>query len=603
MAKSKQEVDLIVKAIAKGFDGLSRDLKKVGDSTNDMGDEMEGAKKKSKGLSAVVTGLAMAAGTFLLNALADAGRALIKFGKESIDVAGNVAEMESKFDITFGKAAPEATKALEDFAEAANRSKFDLKEMAAEVGSLFVPLGFARDAAADMSVELTKLAVDVGSFNNKLSTDVLNDFKSALIGSHETVAKYGVILNDTTLKAELLRMGIEGGMLAASGAEKAQARLNLIYKGTADAQGDAIETSESYANVSEGLDAAIKGLSVAIGKHLVPAATEGKIKLTGLAKATTAYFDALNEGMSTNDAAADFINRFVVAIGKGELASDSYKAELRLLNRQQWANKESGEALFKTWVLVRDAAETAASGVGLLGDKLLELEEQEMVLKDTTSEVTSMFGELTDSMLFNAAASVLSREEQINLARQMGLLDETTFFATERMNELNTMLSNGTITAGQYREAVLLLKQSVDSLQDKQFTVTMILNAIAVQGGREGRGISDPIPIPIPVGRPGGQTGGSGFDFSTWTTGRAGGQHSGLDMIVPPGFPNDSFPLGLNVESGERVQVTPASKAGRSSGGMGNATINVKIENGMSNEQAESMVERAFERAAFRAGV
>ena len=38
--------------------------------------------------------------------------------------------------------------------------------------------------------------------------------------------------------------------------------------------------------------------------------------------------------------------------------------------------------------------------------------------------------------------------------------------------------------------------------------------------------------------------------------------HSGGDFIVPPGYPNDSFPI--MVESGERVQVTPSSETGNS---------------------------------------
>jgi len=43
----------------------------------------------------------------------------------------------------------------------------------------------------------------------------------------------------------------------------------------------------------------------------------------------------------------------------------------------------------------------------------------------------------------------------------------------------------------------------------------------------------------------------------------AGGQH-GLDMIVPPGFPNDSFPIMGT--SGERVQITPEGAGGGAGG-------------------------------------
>ena len=52
--------------------------------------------------------------------------------------------------------------------------------------------------------------------------------------------------------------------------------------------------------------------------------------------------------------------------------------------------------------------------------------------------------------------------------------------------------------------------------------------------------------------------------------GSSGGQH-GLNMVVPPGFPNDSY--RLNVSSAEHVKVTPAGQADMSqSGGVMNVT-------------------------------
>jgi hypothetical protein len=269
-------------------------------------------KSDSFGKQILKLGAAFGLGSMLYNGLKNAIRGVTEFAKASIETAGNVAEMESKFNVTFGNAAPQATAELEKFADAANRSSIDLKEMAAEVQTLFVPLGFTRDAASDMSVALTQLAVDVGSFNNKAQADVINDFKSALVGSHETVKKYGVVLNDATLKAELLRMGVEGGTRAASEQEKVQARLNLIYEGTIDAQGDAIRTADSYANVSEGLSAATKDLSNALGKLLVPSATKAKVALTGLAKTITGYVEKEVEVMVATQRASKALNEGII---------------------------------------------------------------------------------------------------------------------------------------------------------------------------------------------------------------------------------------------------------------------------------------------------
>lgn len=66
----------------------------------------------------------------------------------------------------------------------------------------------------------------------------------------------------------------------------------------------------------------------------------------------------------------------------------------------------------------------------------------------------------------------------------------------------------------------------------------------------------------------GGGSGGGGGG----TTGGTGGVYaaSGFDFTVPPGFPNDSFHIPLNVSSNERVQVIPPGQ----SPGMGGAFIN-----------------------------
>lgn len=54
---------------------------------------------------------------------------------------------------------------------------------------------------------------------------------------------------------------------------------------------------------------------------------------------------------------------------------------------------------------------------------------------------------------------------------------------------------------------------------------------------------------------------------------KKGGQHLGADFIVPPGFRNDSYPM--LVESGERVQVTPAVDVGSGKGGNGDVQVHI----------------------------
>jgi len=66
-----------------------------------------------------------------------------------------------------------------------------------------------------------------------------------------------------------------------------------------------------------------------------------------------------------------------------------------------------------------------------------------------------------------------------------------------------------------------------------------------------------------PIGGGGGGGGGTPASTSTWRPRfpgdvPPGGQH-GLDMIVPGGYPNDSYPV--RATSGERVTITPKGGA------------------------------------------
>lgn len=69
---------------------------------------------------------------------------------------------------------------------------------------------------------------------------------------------------------------------------------------------------------------------------------------------------------------------------------------------------------------------------------------------------------------------------------------------------------------------------------------------------------------------------------------------TGLDFVVPPGFPNDSF--GIGVQSGERVQVTPRGQTGGGGVVMHN-TFNVP------NEATAKIVAKTIARQLKRQGV
>ena len=198
----------------------------------------------------------------------------VQLGRSMVGLASDVEEQTSKARVVFGNNFGAVRDELEAFGDSVGRSTSQLVSMGSTVQDTFVPMGFAREEASKLSVQLTKLAVDVASFNNASDEETMRAFQSAIVGNHETVRRFGVVITEATLKQELMRMGITKNMKEVTNAEKVQARLNLIINGTTDAHNDAINTSGSFANTTKALSSALAELNVAIMTPLLPVLTK-----------------------------------------------------------------------------------------------------------------------------------------------------------------------------------------------------------------------------------------------------------------------------------------------------------------------------------------
>lgn len=195
---------------------------------------------------------------------------LLAIGAAAVSAAADAEESQSKFDAVFKDMSGSVSAWADDHAEATNRSAIDLRDYAATLQDTFVPLGFARDKAAEMSTALVDLGVDLASFNNRADPEVINNLTSAIVGNHEAVRSFGIVITQATLNQELFNMGIAGGAKEATEQEKALARMNIIVSSTSDAQGDAARTAESFTNQVKGLTAKLKDAGISIGNVLIP---------------------------------------------------------------------------------------------------------------------------------------------------------------------------------------------------------------------------------------------------------------------------------------------------------------------------------------------
>lgn len=203
-----------------------------------------------------------------------AGFGLLAAGiTKSIFAASELEETLSKFRTVFGPLSGEAEAWVDTTSKAVNRSRVDILRYMGTLQDTFVPFGFARDKASDLAKAVTTLGIDLASFNNISDDEAVQALTSALIGNGEAVRRFGIVLSEATLSAELLRMGVEGGTRAATEQEKVMARLAIIMRMTKDAQGDAVRTAGSFANQWKGLQAALTQAAADIGNEFLPMAT------------------------------------------------------------------------------------------------------------------------------------------------------------------------------------------------------------------------------------------------------------------------------------------------------------------------------------------
>lgn len=195
---------------------------------------------------------------------------IVRAGKQMLEAASFAEESGNRFDEVFKEQAETSAAFAIQLGKDTHRSQIRIKDYMATLQDTFVPLGLTREKAAELSGELVKLAIDVGSFKDVSDSEVIENFTSALVGQSKAVLKYGIVTNITALKQELFNQGIKKTFEELTVQEKVLLRYNVIQRSTRDAQGDVIRTSRSYANELKALKDTIFETSAAMGAMPLP---------------------------------------------------------------------------------------------------------------------------------------------------------------------------------------------------------------------------------------------------------------------------------------------------------------------------------------------
>jgi len=190
---------------------------------------------------------------------------------DAIGAASDFSETISKSNVIFG----EASSIVQEFAETSGASLGQTKQQALDAASTFAVFGkssgLAGNDLAAFALDFTVLASDLASFNNTTPEEAIQAIGAALRGESEPLRRYGVLLDDATMRQKALELGlVKTTKEALTPQNKVLAAQALIMEQTKDAQGDFARTSDGLANSQRILSAEVENMKISLGESLLP---------------------------------------------------------------------------------------------------------------------------------------------------------------------------------------------------------------------------------------------------------------------------------------------------------------------------------------------
>lgn len=229
---------------------------------------MTGASTKAGSSAGAAMGRKMAAG--LGTALA--GVAVAGALKDAVSGAMEFGDAIAASGVIFGKAQGQVQSWAEGAAQSMGLSKLAALDAANGLSAMGKAAGLQGSALAGFSTSMVQLGGDLASFRGGTAEEAVTAIGAAMRGETEPIRRYGVLLDDATLRARAMKMGlIETTTQALTPQQKALAAQAEILAQTTDAQGDFARTADGAKNETQTFLATLKDQSVELGQRLVPA--------------------------------------------------------------------------------------------------------------------------------------------------------------------------------------------------------------------------------------------------------------------------------------------------------------------------------------------
>ena len=201
------------------------------------------------------------------------GKELLRFGKDALEAASDLKEVQNVVDVTFGDNANQIEKWAKNAGDQFGLTETQAKKFSSTMGAMLKSAGLAGDQIVDVSTDLAGLAADMASFYNLDFEEAFAKIRSGISGQTMPLKELGIDLSVATLNAFALEKGLGKSYDKMSQGEQTMLRYQYLMQATADAQGDFARTSDEFANSQRKLETNINRVKTALGQSYYDAVT------------------------------------------------------------------------------------------------------------------------------------------------------------------------------------------------------------------------------------------------------------------------------------------------------------------------------------------
>lgn len=203
-------------------------------------------------------------------AAAGIGAVLLNWGRDAVEAASDLAEVQNVVDTVFGDGAAKIETWSKQAGQQFGLTETQAKKFTSTLGAMMKSSGLAGSQIVDMSTDLAGLAADMASFYNLDFETAFEKIRSGISGETMPLKQLGINMSVANLEAFALAQGLDKTFSEMSQGEQTMLRYQYLMQATSDAQGDFSKTSDGFANAQRRIQASIDSIKTSVGNILLP---------------------------------------------------------------------------------------------------------------------------------------------------------------------------------------------------------------------------------------------------------------------------------------------------------------------------------------------